>query len=357
MKKLMTIMAGMVLLLTSVCGCGAKVDNSPEAATIVAESIETDSSEDSSEAVSIVEADEKGDMVRVGMLAGPTSLGMMGLIRNAESGITTQKYDFTIATNADELLPLIVKRDIDIALIPANVAGVLYNKTEGNIRVIDINTLGVLYMVSSDDSIKNPADLVGKTIYLTGKGTTPDYVLRYVLAENGISDTDVTLEYKSEATEVVSAISEDSDAVGLLPQPFVTVACAKNENLGIVMDMNEQWNKLNADSGSKLVTGVTITTADYLENHADAIEVFLTDHSHSVAALESDLDDIAALSVEKGILPNEDIALAAIPKCSITYITDGAMKDALDGYLSVLFEQDNASVGGALPGEDFYYVH
>lgn len=357
MKKVVTIMAGMMLLLTSVCGCATAPDNSVEVATIVSESIETENSEDSSEAVSIVEADENADKVRVGMLAGPTSLGMMGLIRNAESGITTQKYDFMIATNADELLPLIVKGDLDIALIPANVASVLYNKTEGNIRAIDINTLGVLYMVSSDDSIKTPSDLMGKTIYLTGKGTTPDYVLRYVLKENDINDTDVTLGYKSEATEVVSAISEDSEAVGLLPQPFVTVACAKNEKLGIVMDMNEQWNKLNSDSGSKLVTGVTITTADYLENHEDAVEVFLTDHSHSVAALESDLDDIAALSVEKGILPSEDIALAAIPQCSITYITDAAMKDALGGYLGVLFEQDAASVGGALPGEDFYYIH
>ena len=167
---------------------------------------------------------EESAEIRVGALKGPTTIGLLHLMDEAEKGNTQNSYTFTMATAADELTAQVVKGDLDIALLPANVAAIVYQKTDGGVTVLDVNTLGVLYLVSGRDDITGVADLAGRTVYLTGKGTTPDYCLQYLLAQNGLSLEDVTLEYKSEATEVAAVLSENPDAVGLLPQPFVTVA-------------------------------------------------------------------------------------------------------------------------------------
>ena len=167
--------------------------------------------------------------LRVGSLKGPTSMGLVYLMDQASQGKTDNQYEFTMVTAADELLAKVAAGDLDVALLPANVASVLYNKTQGDIAVIDINTLGVLDIVASDSSIQGIADLKGRTLYMTGKGTTPDYVFGHLLSANGLGDGDVTIEYKSEAAEVAAILKEQPDAIGLLPQPFVTAACAQNE--------------------------------------------------------------------------------------------------------------------------------
>ncbi len=294
--------------------------------------------------------------VRIGSMKGPTSMGLLFLMEEAESGECENIYEFTMATAADELLPLMVKGELDIALVPANVASVLYHKTEGGISVIDINTLGVLYMVSGEPSVTSVADLAGRTIYLTGKGTTPDYVLRYILAQNGMDESDCVLEYKSEATEVAALLAEDPDAIGLLPQPFVTAACAQNEELTVVLDMNEEWNRVQSEDGSSMVTGVTVVRKEFLEQNAGAVELFLEEHARSTAAINEDAETGAVYAVEKGIVAKEPIAKKAIPNCNITCITGDEMKQALEGYLTVLYEQSPEAIGGKLPTEDFYYV-
>ena len=299
-------------------------------------------------------AEEKVD-IRVGGLKGPTSMGLLFLQEMNKSGNAKENYEFTMVTAADELLTMMVKGELDIALLPANVASVLYNKTEGGISVIDINTLGVLYMVSGDESIQVPADLKGRTVYLTGKGTTPDYVLHYIMQGNGLTDTDITLEYKSEATEVAAVLAENPDAVGLLPQPFVTAACAQNEALGVVMDMNAQWIALQGEDGSRMVTGVTVVRNAFLGENEEAVKTFLQEHKESTEGINADVQKGAELAVAAGIIAKEPIAMEAIPKCNITYIAGEEMKRALSGYLSVLFEQDPKSVGGALPADGFYY--
>ncbi len=298
---------------------------------------------------------EEPAAVRVGGLKGPTSMGLVFLREQAQSGQAAQEYEFTMAVAADELLPLMIKGELDIALIPANVACVLYNKTEGGVSVIDINTLGVLYLVSGDNTIDSMESLRGRTVYLTGKGTTPDYVLQYLLRANGIDPSECTLEYRSEATEVAALLAEQPQAAGLLPQPFVTVACAQNEELDVVLDMNQQWN-LAQGEGSSMVTGVTVVRNAFLQEHPGAVQSFLEEHAASVRAIQEDPDKGAQLVVAAEIITKEPIARKAIPQCNITYIDGEEMRQALSGYLQVLFEQDPASVGGKVPGEDFYYV-
>ena len=295
--------------------------------------------------------------VKVGALKGATTLGLLPLEDKAANGEAGENYEFSMMTAADELLPMMIKGELDIALLPSNVASILYQKTNGGVAVIDINTLGVLYMVSGDSSVTGVENLAGKTIYLTGKGTTPDYVLHYILSGNGMdADSDCTLEYKSEATEVAALLAENPDAIGLLPQPFVTAACAQNDALSVILDMNAEWEKLQGEDGSRLVTGVTVVRNEFLQEHENAVATFMEEHQASAQSMNSDVENGAKLAAASEIIAKEPIALKAIPKCNITYIDGADMKQALSGYLEVLYEQNPESIGGALPGDDFYYV-
>ena len=295
--------------------------------------------------------------VKVGALKGATTLGLLPLEDKAANGEAGENYEFSMMTAADELLPMMIKGELDIALLPSNVASILYQKTNGGVTVIDINTLGVLYMVSGDSSVTGVEDLAGRTIYLTGKGTTPDYVLHYILSGNGMdADSDCTLEYKSEATEVAALLAENPDAIGLLPQPFVTAACAQNDALSVILDMNAEWEKLQGEDGSRLVTGVTVVRNEFLQEHENAVAAFMEEHQASAQSMNSDVENGAKLAAASGIIAKEPLALKAIPKCNITYIDGADMKQAMSGYLEVLYEQNPESIGGALPGDDFYYV-
>ncbi len=296
------------------------------------------------------------DTVRVGGLKGPTSMGIASLGAESSEYEEHNSYEKVMVTAADELMAELLSKKVDIALIPANAASVLYNKTEGGIKVIDINTLGVLYVAETGDTIASVEDLKGKTVYLTGKGTTPDFVIQYLLAEHGLTTEDVKLEYKAEPTEVVSVLAEDENAVGLLPQPFVTVAQAQNEKIRIALDLTKEWDALQEEGGSALVTGVTVVRTEFLEENEEAVAGFLEDHEHSTAYTNEHPEEAAALIEELGIVAKAPIAQKAIPMCNITYIDGEEMQEKLGGYLEVLYEMEPKSVGGALPDENFYYI-
>lgn len=287
----------------------------------------------------------------VGSLKGPTSMGMVQLMSEQEA-LEAPDFDFTMVTAADELVASFTKGDTDIALLPANVASVLYNKTEGNVQVLDINTLGVLYLVTADTSITGIADLKGKTLYSTGKGQTPEYALNYLLEANGLSAKDVTVEYKSEPTEVVSILAQDETAVGVLPQPFATVACQQNDKLLLAADLTAEWDKTG---NGTMVTGVTIAKKDFVEANPEIIDKFLDGHSASAEYANTNTAEAAELVASYGIVEKAPIAEKALPQCNITCMEGTEMKEALSGYLNVLFEQNPESVGGALPEDDFYY--
>lgn len=296
------------------------------------------------------------DVVRVGGLKGPTSMGIASLGVESSEYEAHNSYEKVMVTAADELTAELLSKKVDIALIPANVASVLYNKTEGGIKVIDINTLGVLYVTETGQTVSSVEDLKGKTVYLTGKGTTPDFVLQYLLKMHGLTTEDVKLEYKSEPTEVVSVLTEEENAVGLLPQPFVTVAQMQNEKIRIALDLTKEWDALQEEDGSALVTGVTVVRTEFLEENEEAVAGFLEDHEHSTAYTNEHPEEAAALIEELGIVAKAPIAQKAIPMCNITYIDGEEMQDKLGGYLEALYEMEPKSVGGALPDEAFYYM-
>lgn len=292
--------------------------------------------------------------VKVASLKGPTSIGLVDLMEDARAGQTEDTYDFQVKGTADEVVQEVVSGDVDIALVPANVAAVLYQKTDGKVQAIDINTLSVLDCVTRDASVTDFASLAGKTVYLTGKGTTPQYVMEYLLGLDGIAGS-VTLEYKSEATEVVAALSSDPDAVAILPQPFATAALSKVDGATSPFGLGEVWEQL-APEGSQLVTGVTIVRSEFLAEHPEAVTRFVEGQKASVETVLADPAAASQLVVDEGIVDNAKVAEKAIPHCGLTCTTGDEMKTALNGYLSVLFDADPASVGGGMPEDDFYWL-
>lgn len=296
--------------------------------------------------------------VRAAALKGPTAMGLVKFMDEADAGtVSDNDYSFQIAASPDELTPQIAQGSLDIACVPANLASVLYNNTDGAVRVLAVNTLGVLYICDSNGSIQSVADLAGKTIYASGKGSTPEYALNYILEGSGLTPgRDVTIEWKSEHAECVAAMTQDPQAIALLPQPFVTTAQMKDDSIRAALDLTEEWNALQTDAdASSLITGVVIARADFVDEHPEAVEAFMKHYRESVAFVNDDIEAAAELIGAYDIVPAA-VAQKAIPACNIVCMEGNEMKNALSGYLEVLFEQNPKSVGGTLPGDDFYYA-
>ena len=349
MKKLFRSAAVLALaaaLLVSLTACGKEQETQPETEEPVQEAPAT---------------------LRVGALKGPTAMGLVELMKASDlvsaGEDVPQAYDnlpdavdsyiFTLAAAATELAPQLVKGDLDIACVPANLAATLYQQTEGEVVTLGINTLGVLYIVENGNAVQSLADLEGKTMVASGKDSTPEYALRYLLEENGVDpDTGVVIDWKNEHSECVSALASGAATIALLPQPFVTVAESKMPELRTALDLTEQWDAL--DNGSALITGVVVARRDVVEAHPQAVERFLEQYAASVDWVNANAADAAALIGEYGIV-DAAVAEKALPACNIVCITGSEMKEKLSGYLQVLCDASADSVGGAMPGDDFYY--
>ena len=302
-----------------------------------------------------VAAADKAAPVRVASMKGPTSMGLVKLMNANDNGESAQPYEFTLSGTANEIVPLLTRGELDIAMVPCNLASVLYNNTQGKVKVMAVNTLGVLYVLESGDEIQSAADLAGKTVYSTGKGTTPEFALNYILAQNGIDpEKDLTVEFKSEATEVLAALTSDAAAIGVLPQPYVTAALAQNDKLRVALSFTEEWDKVSEDS--RLITGVAVVRADFAEENPEAVATFLEEYAASVDYVNANVEEAAQWIADLGIVAKAPIAQKALPACNIVFIDGEEMKTAVSGYLAVLFEQNPESVGGELPDEAFYYI-
>lgn len=323
-KKLLSLLVLIILSMTTLLGCQNKKTTIEDTTTI-----------------------------KVAALKGPTAMGMVKMMDDAK---TTKNYEFQIKAAIDEITPLLVKGDVDIAAVPANLASVLYNNTEGEVKVLAINTLGVLYIVENGDSIQSISDLKGKTIYTSGKGATPEYTLNYILKENGIDpEKDVTIEYKSEHAECVAILASEENAIAMLPQPFVTTAQTKNDKIRIALDMNNEWDKLQQNEDkSALVTGAIVVRTQFLEEHTELVNKFLDAYKDSVEYVNSNIEEAADMIEEQDIIPAA-VAKIALPYCNIVFIEGEEMETKLSGYYSILFEQNPKSIGGALPDDTFYY--
>ena len=294
------------------------------------------------------------ETIRVAALKGPTGMGMAPLIDAANNGTAKQTYSFTIESAPDAVNALVINGDVDIAAVPVNVASVLNQKTEGAVQVAGINTKGVLYLVEAGDTIKSIADLKGKTIYASGQGATPEYILNHVLTQNGLTPgTDVTIEYLSEHAEVITALTKGTATIGLLPEPNVTSALSSNDQLRIAVNMTEAWDAIE---DTTLVQGVIIVNRTFAETYPDALETFLAEYADSVAYVNDNPAEASVMIEAAGIIPKAAVAQKAIPTCNICLITGEEMKSSLTALYDILYAANPASIGGALPADDFYYL-
>ena len=351
MKKLTSMLLALALVL-SLAACGGAASSSVASSAASSEAVP----EAASEAASSEEAKELSttDALRIAGLKGPTTMGLVNLLSMEEDGTASMDYDLQLYGAADEIVPLLMKGELDMAAIPANLAATLYQKTNGGIQAVAVNTLGVLYVVEQGDTVQSMADLKGRTILSTGKGTTPEYVLRYLLTANGLDpDKDVDIQYYSEATEVTAQMATTQDAIAVLPQPYVTAAGLKDDTLRVALDLTAEWDKV---ADTQLITGVTVVRKAYAEEHPDVVAAFLADYAQSVNAANTDLDGTAALCEEQGVVAKAAIAKKALPNCNIVCLTGEELKADVSGYLQVLYDADPAAVGGTLPGEDFYWT-
>ena len=355
MKRLSAILL-CLLLLTGLCACAQKpaapVSTQPPATQPIIPDTNTGSEPAEESTAAPAPNQLQGTALRVYSLKGPTSMGLASLLRDSEKGKTFNTYESTICTAADEVTTALVSGKADIALLPANAAAALFNRASG-FSVVSINTLGVLYLIENGETVYSIEDLAGKTVCLTGKGTTPEYSLRYLLAAYEIEDQ-VQLEFKSEAQEVVAAMDEDLAMIGLLPQPFATAAMLQNESLRQALDLNEEWNKVNENI--TLVTGVTVVRDEILEQYPEQIAVFLQEAAAGIQYVNDNPADAAILIKNLEIVNKTKIAEAAIPFCNLVSITGKDMKQMLSAYLQTLYDQNPKAVGGAMPPDDFYYT-
>ncbi len=293
--------------------------------------------------------------VRVGGLKGPTTIGLVKLLDSAEKGQTVDKYDFTMAAAADELTPKLLKGELDVAALPLNLCSVLYNNSNGGVRLAAVNTLGVVYVVEKGgEEIKDLSDLKGRTVYATGKGTTPEYALSYLLSLIDLDiEKDVDMVWMSEPTEVVSRMAGEEHAIAMMPQPFVTVASGQLENFRVALDLTAVWDSHN--NGSTFITAGLLVRKAFAEEHPEALARFLTEYAASVAYVNESVADAAVLVEKYGIVAAK-VAEKAIPACHVVCITGETMKTLASGYLNVLSSQNAKAVGGAVPADDFYYI-
>jgi len=351
MKKVFCFFLAFILLF-SLVAC-SKANNSDEQAEQAAAVEATPENVTAVEEEQEEEITEEPTTLRVFMLAGPTGIGAANMIAGNDEGKYEQSYEFTIATAPDEVVGKIIKGEADIAAIPTNLASVLYSKTDGDITVLGVNTLGVLSMLEMEKTVNSVSDLKGKTIYTTGNGANPQYILEYVLRENGLDpEKDVTIVYKTENTELATVFSEDAEAVVMAPQPVAT-SIVLNTGAVVSLNMTEEWSKIADDSA--LMMGCVAIRNEVLAAYPEAVKTFINDYAASIEAANNDPATTGQYCEEYGIVAKAALAAKAIPDCNIVWITGQEMKDGLSGYLNVLFEANPASVGGKLPEDGFYY--
>lgn len=330
MKKIFVLLVSLAFAL---CGCGADVDNNN---------------------VGNLGNDFAGTDVNIAVMSGPTGVGAVGLMEANDAGETVNDYNFTVAAANDEIVAGLTSGQFDIAAIATNVAANLYNKTNGSIQMCALNTYGVLYILEQGESVESVADLNGRTIYATGQGANPEYVLNYILTENGLTPgEDVDVEFMDSAALVTQMTSGAVDLC-MLPVPAATTVLMQNPEVRSALDLTEEWN--NVTDEGVLTMGSVVVRREFAESQPEAVAAFLTEYAASIEMVQSDVERAAGLCESYGIVPKAAVAARAIPDCNICCVTGADIQSSIEPYYNVLYAANPAAVGGAVPGEDFYFL-
>lgn len=321
MKKIIALLLTLILLVTCILlpACGEQVDSDLE--------------------------------VRVTALNGTTGFGMAQLMDSAAKGNAALNYSFAVETDAANINAALINGEIDIAALPTNAASVLYNKTEGGVKVIALNTLGVLYVVENGATVNSIEDLAGKTVYCPAQN--PEFIFRAICQASGV-DVTIDTSYAQPAALMSAVAASEEGMIAVLPEPVLSVAMSKNANLRVALDLTNEWT--DAMGSNSLVQGCIVVRTAFLEEHPVEVAKFLEEYKVSIDFLNANVADAAAMVVDLGIYAGATaVAERAIPKCNIVYMDENEMETALSAFLASLYEIAPASVGGKLPDSNFYY--
>lgn len=298
--------------------------------------------------------DFAGTDINMAVLSGPTGIGAVKLMERNDNGETVNHYNFTVATDNSAVVAGLANGDYDIAAVATNVAANLYNQTSGGVQICALNTYGVLYILENGDTIQSMADLAGKTIYATGQGANPEYVLNYLLTQNGLTPgEDVTVEYM-DSNLLMTEMAAGTYEVCMLPVPAVTSVLMQNSDVRTALDLTEEWDKVT-DEGV-LTMGCVVVRTEFAQENPEAVKAFLSEYADSISYVQENVEEASQLCETYGIVAKAAVAAAAIPDCNLCCVTGGDIQSAIEPYYNVLFEANPDSIGGALPGEDFYFV-
>ena len=300
---------------------------------------------------------DNNDPMDVYVISGPTGVGAVSMMEKSKNGETEGKYNFVLAENQEKAKASFLNGEADIVAMPTNMASALLNKGE-DVVMLAVNTLGVLYVMDATGTVNSIADLEGKTITATGQGSNPEYILRYVLEQNGVKN--VTINFMDDGAAISAAMLAGTVEIAMLPQPVATATTVQAKNAGktikAVIDMNAEWEKIAEGTESALMMGCVVTTKAYLEANKEKVDLFLKEYKASIEAVLADVDTAASLCEKHGIIAKAAIAKQAIPKCNITFATGAEMKASLTGYFSVLHAANPASIGGKMPADSLFYM-
>ena len=342
MKKLLSLILALIMILSMAACSNEATDPNPEETNNPETPVDTEPELETPVSDEFIGAD-----VNVGMLKGPTGMGAAWLMDQDEQGLTLNNYEFTVAGGPDELTGQLIQGGLDIAALPTNAIASLYNKTEGKIVCLGVNTLGVLYILENGESISSIEDLNGKTILASGKGSTAESVLNHLLAENNVN---AEIYWASEHTEAATlAITGEYDVV-MLPEPFVTNVMAKNADLRVALNLSEEWEML---TGGVMTMGGIAIRKEFLEQNPEAVAEFVKDYGMSIDFTNENPAEAGVL-IEKFEIAAAAVAENAIPRCNIVWLAGDEYHTVLKNFLAVLFEANPASIGANMPGEDFY---
>lgn len=342
-KRILALSTALILLTSTLAGCGkTSVEPSATASPPPSQSLAPESS-----------APAAKETVNFSILNGPSGVGAAGLLAANDAGETANDYQVSIFTNNNEAADGLTSGSVDIAALASNVAANLYNKTNGAVQTVAVSGLGVLYILENGDTVHAMSDLKGQTIYATGQGANPEYVLNYLLTQNGMDPADVDIQWKT-ADEVSALMASGQAKLCMLPVPAATAVQQKNADVREALDLSAEWDSLN--NGSRLTMTVLVVRTAFAQEHPQAVENFLADYQKSVEAVTGDPAGAAQTVAQYGITPSAAIAEAAIPKCALVCITGvNNIRNTVQGYYEVLFEANPQAIGGSVPDDGFYY--
>ena len=342
MKKYLALLLALVMAL-GLAACGAKTEPAGSAAP---------------EGSAVPEAAVTSTDVNIAVLAGPTGIGAVGLMEANDALQTANNYTFTVASAPEDIVSGVANGSLDMAAVPTNLAATLYAKTEGGVQVAALNTYGVLYILENGETVNGFADLKGKTVYATGQGSNPEYVLEYLLTKNGLtwsldgSEADVQLQFLA-SEELTAGMVSGQYTLCMLPVPAVTAVTVQNPDVRIAMDLTAEWDALGTEG--KLTQGCIVVRTAFAEEHPDAVQAFLEEYAASIESVLADPAHAGELCEQYGIVAKAPIATKAIPSCNLCCVTGADIRPVLEPFFQVMLDANPKSIGGALPGDDFYF--